>query len=961
MELDGQITIGGITYTSPLLTGKVTEFFYDGASLSYNFVFRIAVTGGSMASRYLNTPSLDNDLWMMLNLEGVTGTTDFQGTFASSFGGKIIGSIYSTPGKCFGTIGDLVWNDLNGNGIQDAGEPGLNGVSVNLFDYQGNLLQTVVTSAGTTGSQLGYYQFSGVCAGTYTVQVDTTTLPKNANGQVGFVLTTPNIGNNPAADSQTNPTTVTLSTTDTIDDKVDFGFVTSQGPIAWATPATITYGTALNATQLNATTNVVGTFVYTPSFGTVLAAGLQTLSVTFLPTNTAIYNTVTTTTSLMVNKATPTITWATPAGITYGTVLSATQLDATASVSGTFAYTPAAGTELAVGSLTLSVTFTPTDTTNYNTATGSVTLPDPPAASPTFSLAAGSYTSSQSVTISDSTSGATIYYTTNGTTPTTSSNVYSGPITVNSSETLEAIATATGYSQSAVGSAAFTITPPAATPTFSSAAGIYTSSQSVSILDTTSGATIYYTTDGTTPTTASVAYSGPITVSSTETINAIATAAGYSQSAVATAAYTITPPTGTPILQLRMNTTPATVTLSNPVNLDWIVWGADGSTTAATRMTNSNLISDMTPLNGASISANSNGPIGYNWTGGTPIATGNAVEAEMTTTGAGSGFQITAPADTTVKTLLLYVYINANAQLNASISDGSSPTVSHSSVTAQDAGYEIYSIDYRALSVGQTLTVQLTSADSNASIGLQAAVLQPHLPQVAILSPVAGQAFTASGIPVVVNSTQFDTSIASVQLILNGTPGVTMTTAPYETTLNPPPGHYVLQAQATDTAGMVSLSAPITFDVIGTGGSLSDSLNHLSANETVDLTTEGTEDWTSFSPASYGGTLISRKAGVLPLVSQYTIVSVATPSYNQSWYGLGPFAWEDGTPDPIEYSTQPETYIMGSHGTEVQLTAVADTNPRTLRLYLLGCNCNAQMSAFLSDGSAQPILDNSLI
>jgi hypothetical protein len=82
----------------------------------------------------------------------------------------------------------------------------------------------------------------------------------------------------------------------------------------------------------------------------------------------------------------------------------------------------------------------------------------PPAATPTFSPAAGTYASAQSVTISDSTSGATIYYTTNGTTPSTSSSVYSSPITVASTETLEAMATATGYSQSAVGSAAYTIT-----------------------------------------------------------------------------------------------------------------------------------------------------------------------------------------------------------------------------------------------------------------------------------------------------------------------------------------------------------------------------------------------------------------------------------------------------------------------------------------------------------------------
>jgi len=78
-------------------------------------------------------------------------------------------------------------------------------------------------------------------------------------------------------------------------------------------------------------------------------------------------------TTVTINKLTPTVTWATPAGITYGTALSATQLDATANVPGSFAYTPAAGTILGAGSnQTLSVTFTPTDTTDYTTANGSV-------------------------------------------------------------------------------------------------------------------------------------------------------------------------------------------------------------------------------------------------------------------------------------------------------------------------------------------------------------------------------------------------------------------------------------------------------------------------------------------------------------------------------------------------------------------------------------------------------------
>ena len=167
------------------------------------------------------------------------------------------------------------------------------------------------------------------------------------------------------------------------------------------------------------------------------------------------------------------------------------------------------------------------------------------AATPTFSPAAGTYSGAQSVTVLDTTPGAVIHYTTNGQTPTTSSATFnpSTPIAVSASETIEAIAVASGYTTSAVGSAVYTIsgTSAAATPTFSPAAGTYSGAQSVTVLDTTPGAVIHYTTNGQTPTTSSATFnpSTPIAVSASETIEAIAVASGYTTSAVGSAAYTI--------------------------------------------------------------------------------------------------------------------------------------------------------------------------------------------------------------------------------------------------------------------------------------------------------------------------------------------------------------------------------------------------------------------------------------
>lgn len=90
--------------------------------------------------------------------------------------------------------------------------------------------------------------------------------------------------------------------------------------------------------------------------------------------------------------------------------------------------------------------------------------------------------------------------------------------------------------------------PQTATPSFSVPQGTYTSAQTVALSDATPGATIYYTTDGSTPTTNSAVYSAPLTISSTETLNTIALANGYTQSAVATAVYTINISPTAPVL-----------------------------------------------------------------------------------------------------------------------------------------------------------------------------------------------------------------------------------------------------------------------------------------------------------------------------------------------------------------------------------------------------------------------------
>ncbi len=164
-------------------------------------------------------------------------------------------------------------------------------------------------------------------------------------------------------------------------DTVSFTTLKATPNITTAPTATaITYGDALSASTLSGgVATVAGTFAFTDDSITP-DAETYTAGVTFTPTDTTNYNTATTTINVTVNKAVSVITWGNPSDITYGTALSGTELNAEANVAGTFEYTPAINTVLTSGhSQSLSVTFTPDDTTNYTTETKTVSINVSPA------------------------------------------------------------------------------------------------------------------------------------------------------------------------------------------------------------------------------------------------------------------------------------------------------------------------------------------------------------------------------------------------------------------------------------------------------------------------------------------------------------------------------------------------------------------------------------------------------
>lgn len=150
---------------------------------------------------------------------------------------------------------------------------------------------------------------------------------------------------------------------------------------------------------------------------------------------------------------------------------------------------------------------------------------------------------SKTVSLSHKDSSAVIYYTLDGSTPTSSSTMYTTPITVNKTTKLRAIAVTTQFSGSQILEYSIKI-PPAATPTFSVTSGtssgnIISTGSQITLATASSGATIYYTLDGTEPTTSSSKYSSPITLTSDTTIRAMCQASGMTQSETAVISYKI--------------------------------------------------------------------------------------------------------------------------------------------------------------------------------------------------------------------------------------------------------------------------------------------------------------------------------------------------------------------------------------------------------------------------------------
>jgi hypothetical protein len=201
-------------------------------------------------------------------------------------------------------------------------------------------------------------------------------------------------------------------------------------------------------------------------------------------------------------------------------------------------------------------------------------------AAPEASPVAGTYTTAQSVTLSTATQDATIYYTLDGSAPTTESTLYTAPIFVQVSQTIRAIAVKSSFIDSTTAEFPYVITGKVQAPTFSVSTGSYGPAQTVEIASSTADATIYYTNDGSTPTRESARYTSPLVVSTSQVITALAVLTDWDDSETSSANYTINgfvdPPSAS--IQPGVYTSPIELELSATTSGASIFYTVDGST-----------------------------------------------------------------------------------------------------------------------------------------------------------------------------------------------------------------------------------------------------------------------------------------------------------------------------------------------------------------------------------------------
>ncbi|MEP6662768.1 MAG: Ig-like domain-containing protein [Verrucomicrobiota bacterium] len=415
------------------------------------------------------------------------------------------------------------------------------------------------------------------------------------------------------------------------------------------------------------------------------------------------------------------------------------------------------------------------------------------------------------------------------------------------------------------------------------------------------------------------------------------------------------------------------VNLTAEGKLDWVHWGLFSDSSLNRKATVASQIRDFTIsyntnlFFGAAYRYNDNYN-GYTWLDGTQ-------ESSVTNTTTGvyavggfgppdtDGFQIIVPADTTLKTLKVYVgTYAARGHFQATLSDR--PT-SYSDTTLSNFSNGpggVYIIDFAANSAGQTLTIRWTISSKtqvDGNVTLQAATLSAvganNPPFAKITSPLVNATFTApANITVDANAFDPDGTISKVEFYRNGTKAGEDASSPFSFTMtNVSPGYYQLTANPVDNGSATSASRSIDVFVNSTGGTLNGSVSFPPAS--VNLTSEGNMDWVHWGLTNAAD--VNRKSAVPAQISSLTKIGTNTLQRLSDYYTA--LSWSDGTPTASTNNVKAGVFISGiTNG--FQLSVSADTALKTLKVYVGLYGGSGNFQSWLSDFSGPAFTDRSL-
>jgi len=414
------------------------------------------------------------------------------------------------------------------------------------------------------------------------------------------------------------------------------------------------------------------------------------------------------------------------------------------------------------------------------------------------------------------------------------------------------------------------------------------------------------------------------------------------------------------LLSASESTPPSAIDLSAEGTADWAHWGLFTAASFDHKAGVPQQIGNYSTLGSDQFNYSDNTE-GYSWTGGTPNSSAVDTHTGVYFAGLDNGFQLSVAADTTVKTLKLYVgAFGGRGRLQAFLSDFSAPIYFDSTVQNDGTGPGgVYTINYRANAEGEALVLRyklIGSSNQFANVTLQSATLVGgNSPPFAFIATPTNQTVVTApaNVTIQAGASDSDGTVTKVEFYQGATKLGESTNGTYAFVwTNVPAGNYSLTVRATDNQNATFTSEPVSLYVVNTGGSLSGSVTQSPA--ALNLSSEGLLDWGHWGVSKFNS--FNHKVSGNQ-ISGVSIVAGGVPS-RYADNGVS-FSWTNGTPVLATNNTTTGIFIKGL-GNGFQMSVPAETKLKRVKIYLGLFAARGHFEATLSDFSAPPFIDDSM-